>query len=59
MCVLGTLMMSVFVQVCGYVEDDEGEGKLTGTEFSDVDLTELEWAEYDLFIQSLLLYLFT
>ena len=40
-------------QVSGYKEDedsDSGEdvgGKVTGTEFSDVDLTELEWAEYD------------
>ncbi|XP_023320746.1 UPF0587 protein C1orf123 homolog [Eurytemora carolleeae] len=34
-------------KVCGYTEDEEGEGRLTGTEFSDVDLTELEWADYD------------
>ncbi len=27
-------------------EDDE-EGKVTGTEFTDVDLTELEWVDYD------------
>ena len=35
--------------MCGYKEDeDEGEGgRLTGTEFSDVDLTDLEWADYD------------
>jgi len=36
-------------KVCGYKEEeDEGEGgRLTGTEFSDVDLTDLEWADYD------------
>jgi len=35
-------------KVCGYKEDEEeGEGRLTGTVFSDVDLTELEWADYD------------
>ena len=28
-------------------EDDDEEGKVTGTEFTDVDLTELEWADYD------------
>ena len=37
----------LFFQVCGYVEDEDGEGRLTGTEFFDVDLTELEWADYD------------
>ena len=36
------------MKVCGYKEDEEeGEGRLTGTVFSDVDLTELEWADYD------------
>ena len=28
-------------------EDDEDGGRETGTEFTDVDLTEKEWAEYD------------
>jgi hypothetical protein len=28
-------------------EEGEGEGRETGTQFTDVDLTELEWAEYD------------
>ena len=28
-------------------EDDDDGGRETGTEFSDVDLTEKEWAEYD------------
>jgi hypothetical protein len=39
------------VQVLGYKEEEEeegeGEGRETGTQFTDVDLTELEWAEYD------------
>jgi hypothetical protein len=40
------------VQVLGYKkeeeeEEGEGEGRETGTQFTDVDLTELEWAEYD------------
>ena len=33
--------------MCGYTEDEEGEGRNTGTVFTDVDLTELEWADYD------------
>ena len=36
--------------MCGYKEDeddDEAGGRLTGTEFADIDLTELEWADYD------------
>jgi hypothetical protein len=35
--------------VLGYKEeeDEEGEGRETGTQFTDVDLTELEWADYD------------
>ena len=28
-------------------EEEDGEGRVTGTEFTDVDLTELEWADYD------------
>ena len=28
-------------------EDDEDGGRETGTEFTDVDLTDKEWAEYD------------
>lgn len=28
-------------------EDDDDGGRETGTEFTDVDLTEKEWAEYD------------
>jgi hypothetical protein len=36
------------IQVLGYKEEEEeGEGRETGTQFTDVDLTELEWAEYD------------
>jgi hypothetical protein len=38
-------------RVSGYKEeedvDSEEEGKVTGTEFSDIDLTDLEWADYD------------
>jgi Eukaryotic protein of unknown function (DUF866) len=37
------------LKVLGYKEDEEeeGEGRETGTVFTDVDLTELEWADYD------------
>lgn len=28
-------------------EDEADEGSETGTEFTDVDLTDKEWAEYD------------
>ena len=28
-------------------EDDDEVGRLSGTEFTDVDLTEKEWADYD------------
>ena len=28
-------------------EDDDEEGRESGTEFTDVDLTEKEWADYD------------
>ena len=31
----------------GYKEDEEGEGSTTGTVFEDVDLSDLEWADYD------------
>eukprot|EP00088_Acartia_fossae_P017681 TRINITY_DN2009_c0_g1_i3.p1 TRINITY_DN2009_c0_g1~~TRINITY_DN2009_c0_g1_i3.p1 ORF type:complete len:185 (-),score=32.01 TRINITY_DN2009_c0_g1_i3:202-726(-) len=36
-------------KVCGYKEDEDDDetGRLTGTEFADIDLTELEWADYD------------
>lgn len=36
-------------KVLGWKEDEEGEGTgtVTGTEFTDVDLTEKEWADYD------------
>ena len=44
---LDTIMIC---QVLGFKEEEEeeaGEGRVTGTEFTDVDLTELEWADYD------------
>ena len=28
-------------------EGDESVGKLTGTEFEDIDLSDLEWVEFD------------
>ena len=28
-------------------EDEDDEGRESGTEFNDVDLTEKEWADYD------------
>ena len=31
----------------GYSENEDGEGEVTSTTFSDVDLTEKEWADYD------------
>lgn len=32
----------------GYKEDEEsGEGQVTGTIFTDIDLTDMEWADYD------------
>merc|ERR1712179_353084 len=31
----------------GYKEDEDGEGSETGTVFSDVDLSDKEWADYD------------
>ena len=41
-------------KVCGFKEDadsdgegDEVDGKVTGTEFTDIDLADLEWADYD------------
>ena len=38
-----------FDQVSGWKEseDDDEEGRESGTEFTDVDLTEKEWADYD------------
>ena len=39
------------VQVSGWKEsedeDEDEEGRESGTVFEDVDLTELEWADYD------------
>ena len=37
------------IEVRGWreTEDEDDGGRETGTEFSDVDLTEKEWAEYD------------
>ena len=37
------------VEVRGWREDEDEDdgGRETGTEFTDVDLTEKEWAEYD------------
>ena len=40
----------IFLQVLGWKEnddDDDDPGTLSGTEFSDVDLTEKDWADYD------------
>ena len=36
-------------QVLGWKEneDDDETGSVSGTEFTDVDLTEKEWADYD------------
>ncbi len=31
----------------GYTEDEDGDGKTTGTEFDDIDLTDKEWSDYD------------
>jgi len=31
----------------GYKENEDGEGEVTSTIFSDVDLTDKEWADYD------------
>ena len=41
--------MYCHVEVRGWREDEDedGGGRETGTEFTDVDLTEKEWAEYD------------
>ena len=35
------------VQVSGWKESEDEEGRESGTVFEDVDLTELEWADYD------------
>ena len=37
------------LQVLGWKEDedDDESGRVSGTEFTDVDLTEKEWADYD------------
>ena len=35
------------VQVSGWREDEDGEGRESGTVFEDVDLSEGDWAEYD------------
>ena len=37
----------VLVQVSGWREDEDGEGRESGTVFEDVDLSEGDWAEYD------------
>jgi len=41
----------IIFQVLGWKEneddDDDEEGSPSGTEFTDVDLTEKEWADYD------------
>ena len=46
---LDTQYSNVFQQVRGWKESEEEdeEGAETGTEFSDVDLTDKEWADYD------------
>ena len=31
----------------GYKEDEDGEGQATSTKFSDVDLSDKEWADFD------------
>ena len=31
----------------GWKEDDDGEGRESGTLFEDVDLSEGDWADYD------------
>ena len=31
----------------GYKENEDGEGEVTHTNFSDIDLTDKEWADYD------------
>ena len=48
---MNTLILVVLtdVQVSGWKEseDDDEEGRESGSVFEDVDLTELEWADYD------------
>lgn len=34
-------------QAQGYKEDEDGDGKATSTTFSDIDLSDKEWADYD------------
>ena len=45
----GLLYILTDVQVSGWkeTEDEDEEGQESGTVFEDVDLTELEWADYD------------
>ena len=35
------------LQVSGWKEDEDGEGRESGTLFEDVDLSEGDWADYD------------
>ena len=36
-----------FKNILTFTENDDGEGEVTSTIFSDVDLTDKEWADYD------------